>query len=216
MAFLLSDVKTAAQARGYESDSTTAQTQMVRSALRRLYGMRRWTFLETRTTLALGLGVSVINFSAVVGDPVHAVDALRLFDGTTELPLDYLPPQQLEDAAARTVGTLGAPLYWTRHANTLELDISANKAYSLQLDYLAVPVLPSVDGSTITWPDEYMDVLTEALVADLAFRQRDWQARADAGNAYRERLHEMIQAYSADQRQQADQVTSSGYWDGGC
>lgn len=216
MSFTLGDVKAAVQALGYGSDSTSAQTQMAKMVLRRLYGSRRWEFIEAETTIAGGLAAGSTSATIGVANLLH-VDAVRLRPAGATTPTSELEfhDRQVVRAAQLAAGSeRDTPARWAQTSTAkLQFDCPADLAYDVIVDYVALPTLPAADGDTITWPDAYMDVIVWGVAKQLAHRQRDWSASATADADYTLRLHEMAGEYAIEQRQTSRQVEHWSGWE---
>lgn len=205
MSFTLGNIKAAAQARGYDAGTTAEQTTLVKSALRRLYGMKRWKFLEISSDLATTIGNGAVTFLSI--GSLNHLDAVRLANGDA---LEWRPADDVRDLQLRDT-TTGEPEFWSRFDGNIQLWPLPNAVYTLKIDYVYVPPLPAADGDTITWPDAYQDILVEDLCSALAYRQRDWPAFDRAVLERDKRVREMVGEYAIEQRQTPREV---GRWDG--
>lgn len=215
MAFTLANLKTAVQSHGYGTDTTAQQTEFARGALRRLYGMRRWRFLhKTNSTVTIAAGASTASLAAITDRQAGKIEGVRLAPATGDvLELEEVPWEELRklDAADQTTGY---PLYYARFDNdTLQFWPRANQSYTVALDYISLPALPSADGDTVVWPDEHQDVLVWAIVRALGFRQRDWFSVPTADGEYQQRLDEMEQAEALNGSQSPARMGHWGGWD---
>jgi len=214
MAFLLSDVKADLQALGYGTDTTAAQTTYIAELVRRIPGMRRWRWLEAQdTSKTVVAGVNTVDLASL---SAREVDAVRVVDGTDILPLDFLPLQQLREQADSTdASQRGAPRYWTVTDGEpfLVLAPYADKTYTLHIDYIRRPAVPTADGNTIDLPDGFRDVLKWGAAQAIAARQRDWQGASFYSGEYNARLGELIVQDGFRQRQTSEQVERWPGWD---
>jgi hypothetical protein len=78
----MGELKSMVQAEGYDTDTSTQQTQMIRAVLRSLYGMRKWPFLVTVTNAfsATVANQGVVDISSL-GRAIK-VDSVRVLQGT--------------------------------------------------------------------------------------------------------------------------------------
>lgn len=214
MALTFAQVKSAVQALGYNSDSSTAQTEMCKSVLRRVLGLKRWEFLEDTGTAALAAGSDSVAVATVSGAALgNRIDAVRLFavGETGDDDLEFVSYQQLRGLRKRD-NTPARPSYWSRRGDSILLDCIADQAYTLDVDYLHDAAAPADDTTPVSYfPDAYMDVLVWGVAKQLAHRQRDWSAAAAADAEYQARLTEMIGEYALPQRQTSRQVAR---WEG--
>lgn len=211
MALLMSDATAGIQAKGYGSDSESAQFVAVQAELRRIYGLRRWKWLDATGTLTTTVDNDLVATTSLTD--LRAIDAVRVSYGTTEYDdLEWMPTQQLRDLshAERESAT---PRYWTQLGSAIRLHPRPERVYTLTVDYGKLPALPTVAGSTMVLPDQYLDVVVWAGVRDLAFRQRDWTGQAAAKTLHDEVLTEMIREDSLEQRQSPTTVQHSSFWD---
>lgn len=214
MSFTLANLKSAVQAHGYGADTTAQQTTFAQTALRRLYGQRRWRFLrKTNSTLTIAASASTVSLATITDRQTGKLEAVRLLPvvaGDT-LTLEELPWEELRELDAADI-TTGRPQYYARQDDsTIQVWPRSDAAYTVQVDYISLPTLPAADGDTITWPDEYQDVLVWAIIRALAYRQRDWFSTPSADAEYAQRLDEMVQAQSLNG---SNSPARMSHWDG--
>lgn len=195
----LAELRAAIQNKGYGTDTATQQTGALNSVYRRINGLRRWSYLERRTT-ALAATAGQASVSLVTLAPLMWVDAVRIEFGTEYDELAYTPVQDFRDYAHADRDT-GRPVRWTEAAGELHLWPKPERAYTLTIDYLTTPADLSADGDIPVFDSTYHDVLVWGAVAEMAYRQREYTAAAHATNEYRERLAEMTRGYGITQRQ---------------
>lgn len=215
MSFTLANLKSAVQAHGYGTDTTSQQTTFAQSALRRLYGMRRWRFLrKTDSSLTIATAASTVSLASITDRQTGKLEAVRLvpsIPGGDVLTLEELPWEELRELDAGDSAT-GFPRYYARQdANTIQVWPRSDANYTVQIDYISLPTVPAADGDTIVWPDEYQDVLVWAIIRALAYRQRDWFSTPSADAEYAQRLDEMVQAQSLNG---SNSPARMGHWDG--
>lgn len=209
----LTQLQSSIQARGHGADTVSAQTDAINATLRRLYGMRRWQFLDARapTNLLATVNNPVVSLTGVA-DLLH-VDAVRVEKGLDTWDLDYLPAEELRrrEWADRQADR---PLYWTRQGDELWLYPRPNQAYIVGVDYIKTPVDLVAGADRAALPATYTDVVVWGALIDLAFRQRDWNAAAIAERQFEKRLAEMIVQFGLKQRQTSSQVAAWDGWEG--
>jgi hypothetical protein len=209
MSFTLGDVQTAVQARGYGADTAAQQLGFAQAALRRLYSLRRWRFMEASGTTVAVAGIPAVSLPA----STRSVDAVRLAFGTDHIDLDYLPQEELR-AFWYTDRTPDEPRYWTldRGGSSVFLWPVPNKVYTVEFDTIVrSPIPPDAATAVPLLPDEFLDVVTNMVCADTAARQRDWNAVGYWREQYQTLLTELVKTYALDQRQSSREVAR---WDG--
>lgn len=211
MSILASDVTASIQTKGYGSDTATAQLEMVKSALRRVYTARRWRFLQKQdSTLTLTVGTGTKSLTGLTG--LTHVDGVRIAFGTETYELTYRDYQALrtldhEDRVA------DVPEAWTLiDSTTLQVWPRPERAYTLTIDYVYLPTLPATASAMLVFPDEHLDVLAWAACEEMAFRQRDYAAADRARARYDDALKDMVRAFAFTQRQSAAEVERWAGW----
>jgi hypothetical protein len=194
------------QARGYGPDTETAQVSMLNSVLRRVAGMRRWSWLEVAATDAgdTTAGQSAFSLSGVA-DLLH-VDAVRIRRGTDNDNLIYLPTERFRTVSHVDTGTTGVPQYWTRSRTGILLYPAPNAAYEVIVDYVLFPELMEDGTDTHPIPENYEDVLVWGAIKELCFRERDYNGRQWALDEYQTILYDMINEFNLRQRQNPSEI----------
>jgi hypothetical protein len=210
MTLLASDIQAAVQAGGYGTDTAAQQLTFLRGLLRRLYGMRRWRFLE-QTNSALVTAVATPTVSLATITTLTHVDAVRLTFGTTVYDLEHRP-EQLVRAYDADDQTARIPLYWAQRNATIQFWPRPDRIYTVQLDYLELPTLPAVASDPIVWPDQHADVLTWGVIERMGARQRDAAMTNLGREEYTAALKEMLQAFGIQQRQTTGRVEQWSGW----
>jgi hypothetical protein len=213
VAATLATVKASLQARGYGADTTSQQTEFVKTVLRRIYGERRWRFLrKTNSTVTITVGASTCTLAAITDRQGGKLEGVRLVPATGDtVELDELTWEELRKLDAADQST-DIPLYYARQDNdTLQFWPRADKTYTVAVDYISLPTLPAADVDTIVFPDEHIDVVVDGVAVLIASRQRDWNAR----NAW---LQDYTDAYAKFARAEGMGSSQSparmGHWDG--
>lgn len=187
----LSDLKAQIQAEGYANDTSTQQTIMIRSVLRRLYGQRRWKFAAATS---LAFTATVANAGAVALGTLGRgimLNSVRIESGTDYRTLDFVDYTELAKRRHLDRG-VGVPRYWSRQGDTVYFYPRPDATYALAIDYQALITLPSADGDSIVWPETHADVIAYAVIMRLARRQRDWNGFDRAKVDYTEALLELM------------------------
>lgn len=204
----IAEYRTLVQAKGYDGSSTTVLDPAINAARRRLAKDRRWTWLQDIST-SLSTTASDPEVSlATVTDLLH-VTAVRLLRGTEEIPLGFMPTQELRDEQAYWP-QIGEPEAWTRRGGDLLFYPTPDQVYTVTLEYITT--LADISGSDEDIiPEHLQDCVAWAAVADLAFRQRDWNAARFAETQYQQLRLTAAGQDALEQRQTSRQVRS-GYW----
>lgn len=210
MAVTMADIKEAVRARGHGADSDEAQTQFIRAALRKLGGAYRWPFLVTRhANYWVAAGENFVTEPLLGNNLVAHIESVIVADEDPEA----LPFMDLHEFEALPTDVTGRPECWSRRVNTIVLWPTADQHYDLALVAPTRQPIPDADADEISWPDVYIDVIVESVCADLAYRQRDYQAHAVAQARYMQLLSDMIGEYTIRQRGTSDQVQTWDGWD---
>lgn len=211
----LGEVKAIVQAEGYGNDTSSQQTLMARSVLRRLVGMRRWPFLESVTTTfqATLANTGNIDISAL-GRGIQ-LDSVRIEQGT-----DYRGDADMEwlsDVDIRNLRhvdrTTGYPTKWGRSADSLLVWPLPDGTYPLTIAWYGLTTLPAADGDIVQWPETHIDVLVYGIIMRLCRRQRDWNGLAAARQDFTEALGEMMREEGMTQRQTDLNIARWSGWD---
>lgn len=206
---LVSDVQASIQDLGYGSDTAAAQIRMIADAQRRILTQYRWPFLNAQATLATTAGVSVVVLSTA--DLLH-VDAVRLAFGTDKIEPTPIPLEELR-RLRHSDTTTSAPIYWAEANGTIELYPIPDKVYVVTVDYTSQPAAPTLSTDRLAIPSAHMDVVVQFVVKRLAARNRDWNAAALANTEYQQSLLEMKSSYNIKQRQAAERIGESSWWE---
>lgn len=211
MATTAAEVIAEAQALGYGTDVESAQLVMLNGVHKRVVNARRWTFLvATDSEKSLTVGDPTLTYDAL--DDTRRLDAVRLEVGTEYIDLDYLEPQDFR-SLEHGLRENGTPEYWTRRGDQIHVWPRPDQAYSVEIDYVANPVKIDAGSDEVQVPDSHVDVLVWALIAKIAFRERDWEAHNFARQMYAELYTEMLGQYGMTDRKSATRVKSSGFFD---
>lgn len=207
----LAQLRTALQAKGYGTDSATAQTELINSVYRRLAGRRRWKWTEAQnTSIVTVAGTSAYALTGIT-DFLHP-DAVRIEVGTEYLPMEYMDYEELRDRQ-HADRDRGVPEFWTIGRGQLLLWPTPERVYTVTVDYTKDPPDLSADGDTPIFPATYHDILVWGAIKEISFRQRDWGAHQYATKEFDDRLMEMEREYGIRQRQTSTHVKRSGTFD---
>jgi hypothetical protein len=209
MSFTIGDIQAQVQARGYGSDTAAQQLTAAQAMLRRLYTLRRWAFMESTTAAAATYNVPTVAYPA----GVDRIDAVRLSFGTTYTDLDFMSQEDLR-ALYHVDRVPDEPQFWTidRGEAAIMLYPAPNKAYTVNFDTLLKATIPADEVTNVPYlPDEFQDIAVAGVCAEIAARQRDWNAVNYWRDQYQTLLTEATKSYAVTQRQSAREV---GHWDG--
>lgn len=203
----LGQLRTALQQRGYATDTATPQTELINSVYRRVCGMRRWPFLAASGTITMtaGTGIYDVDVAAGIGRTLLVVNAVRIEFGTGYPEISYLPEQEFRDLQ-HADRNRGVPLYWTLIDDDLNFWPLPDANYVITVDFTLDPTDLTADGDTPVLPAAFHDILVWGAIKELAFRERDWGARAVALEEYNARLADMMHTFGVKQRQTSTQV----------
>ncbi len=200
----LAQLRTALQNKGYGTDTVAQQTAALNGVYRRINGLRRWPYLERRST-ALTTTIAQSSVSLVPLASLMWVDAVRIAFGTEYTELAHTPVQEFREYAHADRDP-GCPVRWTEAAGELHLWPTPERAYTLTIDYITTPADLAADGDIPAFDSTYHDVLVWGAIVDMAFRQREYTALATAESQYNQRLSEMKHGYGVGQRQTPSEV----------
>lgn len=206
----LAELRTSLQDKGYGTDTASQQTRMLNGVYRRIAGEHRWPWLE-RQSSALTAAVSNQTVSLAAITALMWVDAVRLEFGTEYPELEYIDPQSHRDLYHQSRDT-GTPRYWTEQFGELRLWPVPDQAYTVVLDYMTTPDDLSLDADIPLFDSTFHDVLVWGAVSSMAYRERDWSAKNFADAEYRASYDEMKRSYGLKQRQNAQHVQRSSFW----
>jgi hypothetical protein len=212
----MGELKSMIQAEGYDTDTSTQQTQMIRAVLRSLYGMRKWPFLVTVTNAfsATVANQGVVDISSL-GRAIK-VDSVRVLQGTEYVGEDqgftWMRDVDLQNLRF-TARDAGFPARWTKRGDSIVVWPIPDNTYGLEIEYTALSTLPAADGDTIQWPEQHMDVLIYGVLMRLTRRQRDWAGFDRAKLSFMDALHDMERAGEDGPRQTDLMVEHWRGWD---
>lgn len=193
---------------GYDTDTTGEQTLIIRDALRRLYGMRRWKFLSQENTAfqATVANNGIVDFSTVGRGLM--IDSVRLAD------IGELEPADLDDVLyyRNMDSAAGLPANWAKQGDKLVLYPIPDQTYNLKILMYGYTTLPTADGDSILWPEAHISVLKFSVMLALARRQRDDATYDRAKLDLTDAMAELLRDEGVDQRQVADTVQSWTGW----
>lgn len=218
--YTIGDVKTGVQARGYGSDTAVIQSALINAGIRRITNMRRWRWNKNTSTTTVTVGNSVILLDSL-SVQFDRVDAVRFQDtaGTYGGNLEYMEPETLNELQQRFLGDTGEPRYWTFTSDTnspmIEFFPRTDKSYTFTVSGVRGPQTSDQPDGTICFssgaPEPLREALTYYVCAELAARQRDWNAVRYWKDEYQSVITEIIRAEGIAQRQSPQEI---GRWDG--
>ena len=211
----LAQLRAALEGLGFGSDVATIQNGWLNDEYKEIAAMRRWKWLEARTTATTVAGTSAYTLSPTPS--IRNLDRVLLAaaDGT-DYRLDWKPTNWLVRKLHEypLLSDQSAPRYWTYFNGQLLLYPIPDGVYTLQIDYTA-NISPMVNDSDTPalLPEAYDGILVWGAVARAAFRQNNWLTRDDARGQKQMLINQMEAEYSKEQTQNADEVEWTGFWD---
>ncbi len=212
----LAQIQTAVQNRGYSTDTSAAQIDIINSVYRELRSERQWWWLEKQdTSLLTTIGVGTVSHSTIA-DFLHPT-AVRIQLPTNPYPqgvydLTYMPPQEMR-SNEHLWRDQGIPEYWSEQAGVFHFWPIPDQVYTVVVDYIRDPGDLVLTTDVPVFPAVYHDVLVWGAVAELTFRERDVFNNRTAMEVYQAKLEKMRKADSIRQRQSSRYVTRSGMYD---
>jgi hypothetical protein len=206
MAYLASDIINSAINRGKDpSFSRNLALEYLNAIHSEVLGNKRFTFLEVSTTLTLALATNS------VGTPIgfQVALGLALTDGTTTSHPDYVAYRVFNGLTPPT--TAGRPAKWTIFGETFKFAATADKNYTVNLDYLRVPTQLTAESIAPDIPDEYKEILTLGVLAGI----EEHRENIDIAAVYRRRIEDLtddlLGRYSVRQLLSAGKQTRSRF-----
>jgi hypothetical protein len=200
------DVLAKVQSMGYGIDTEDAQIKAVNSAHRRLINARRWTFTLTNSSPETVSGNENVAWTG------QRIDAIRMEKGTNFTLLEHLDLPDLRDLIF-TNRTTGSPRYWAQQGDNILLWPIPDGVYKLAVATVEAPKTLTAKTDELQIPDSHVDILAYAVVIDLSFRERDWDAHNFSRQMYAELYMEMLSQYGMTDRQTTKHVAESGWYD---
>lgn len=201
------------QARGYGFDTEAQQLLMLDTAYGNIENYRRWGFNERTETVPLPAGQANISLTTDLTGDVRFLDAVRRAGGPG---LEYVEYQLFRKRTDHGHFTTGEPAIWTRRGDEILVWPVPSETVQLEIDYnQRRPALASLDpeADEIPVPAPYEELIVLGAVKDIAFRERDWDARAAAMGDYAELLSAFMEEHGLKQRQTPDRVKASGFFE---
>lgn len=208
----LAELQASLQAKGYATDTLTAQTNALNRVYARVLGLHRWPFIQAQTGAVTVAGTATVSLAAITDLRDNGIDAVRLSTSAADrLSLDYMEPQSFRDLQ-HSFTDYDEPLYWTVIDNQLTLWPTPIRAYTVTIDYAKKVADLAAAGDTPVFDSTYHELLVWGAVADIAYRERDYSGAAWANQQYMMRVGEMERAYGVRQKQTSRQVKRSPFW----
>lgn len=207
----LSDIRDAAQALGYGSDTAAQQTIFINDCYREITSKLRWPFLEKQdSTLVTVAGTGI--YSLPMSD-WRNLDAVRLQQTTSQIYVNtqYMQPQDFRDLE-HTDRFTGTSYRWTQLDQKLHLFPIPDDVYTIVIDYIFEPPDLVNDGDVPVLPTPYHDILVWGCVESAAYRSRDWIGRQFAQSKKEQKIQRMEEEYLIRQRQTSSHVKKTGQW----
>lgn len=197
---------------GYDTDLTAETTLFVRDTLRRLYGMRRWSFLSQESTAlsATVANAGIVDYSSF--GRALMLDSVRMSDSVSN-PWD-LEPSKLEEVLdyRHLDPAVGPPMNWAKQGDRIIVYPIPDKTYNLKILWYGYTTLPSADGDSILWPEAHIAVVKYGAMMQLARRQRDMAGYERIKLDFQETLMEHFRDEGVEQRQVSESVNGWRGW----
>lgn len=209
----LSQLQAAVQNLGFGTDQAAAQLEWLNTEYRSLGGLRRWKWLEARTTVATVAGTSSYTPSAT---DIRNYDRIYVADSAgNDTFMEWKPTQWVVERQHRfnQLSDRGIPRYWSLFAGAIQLYPIPDAVYTLQIDYTKniTPMAAPTDVPLL--PEAYDDILVYGAAARAAARANNWIIRDDFRGQKQQLINEMLAEYAKDQTQNSDEVEWTGIWD---
>ncbi len=211
----LGQLRQAVEDFGFGTDLASAQNGWINAEYRILGGMRRWKWLEARTTVGIVQGFSAVTPSAT---DIRNIDRVYIADlQGNDFLLTWKPTQWVVEKQHRfnQVTDQAPPRYWTQFAGQILVYPIPDASYTLQIDYVKNVTALVADIDVPLVPEAYDDILVWGAVARGAVRQNNWLTRDFASQQRQQVVNEMLAEYAKDQTQNADEVEQTGIWSSG-
>jgi hypothetical protein len=216
----LGDVKEAVRARGYETDTDSEQTVFANDIQRDICNETRWRFMLESATVAAVAGTA--SYALPTNPPIHLLESIRL--AQPNVPYIELTHTDSDDflelqgygtsyAAYSALDASDAQLWSVVTEGSFSVYPTPAAAGTFTVRYLRPPTDLEDDADVPDIPAEYLDVLVEGMVMNMAARERQWDAYDRAQARYDKRLAKMKAQYALKQRQSSARVEYSGQRD---
>lgn len=220
MSFTAQKYVDAVVAHGY--DVTTQATPIlaaVNLSRQDLLNERRWGFLQTLGNAALTTTANQeATSTAGIADLLY-LDAVRMQD-TASTGYELEPVSDLQEfrRLANLDRTASVPIYWMARPGATPPNIylgpRPNAVFTLLVDYVQTAAdLATVGATEAVIPQNFIPAVAWKAVAHMAFRGRDQAGMSLANQSYAIEVAKLASQEEMGQRQRADSVVSSGYWD---
>ncbi len=203
----VAEIRTAIRARGYETDTASAQLEAIKTIDRRIQGARRWPWNETSTAGALAVGDSTEPYPAAA----TKIDAVKIEVGTEYPELEFVSYDAIRQML-HIDRTNGTPTHWSTRGRVIYVFPRADRAYTMAIEHNVALTALTADGDTPVTPPEFHDLYVAGACEILAQRERDWNFAQLARNEYNELYAQMVKAAGTRQRQNATHVPRSSFW----
>lgn len=220
----LAQIQAAIQARGFGSDTATAQIELINSYYRQIMELHRWSFNDlVNSSLVTVVGTSSVAVSSITD--LDAIDAVHLRFPAAGTPTEthnlvYLSPQEfrarLYDAGFNQAGTNGIPVWWTQvsgDASAIQLLPFPDRIYGLDVDYNRNAVDLAAAGDIPVLPTKFHDLLVWGPIVDLSIRERDSATASLAQSQFDTRLGKMERKLGIHQGQSSTHIQTSSFWE---
>lgn len=204
----LGDIKAAVRANGSETDNDARVVIFANRRQRAIINRHRWRFMRVTTTVAAVAGTSTYN--QPTSPVVHHLESIRLATtGQNSYELRWVPDEELLQIASENSASAynSVPAIWSDvTVSTFQVFPAPAVAGTFTIRYLKNPTDLAADGDVPDIPSEYLDVLVAGISADIAKRERRFDAAAAFEADFEALLDQMRSQYEIRQVQSARHV----------
>ena len=201
---------------GFTDPDGLTFSSLINEEYKSIAGERRWEWLQATNTTTGPAVAGTFSYAFSMTD-ARNLDAVFITDAQlNSLPLHYMDPlvilEKLQDNPALNTGR---PRYWSSWGNRLLLFPNPDATYPITIYYtLTLGDIPLASGGAKPlMPGDYDTALVWGAGAMMAVRMRDWIQREYMTGQRDRVIGAMRSDYQLKQRQDADEVVSTGIWD---
>lgn len=164
-------------------------------AERELCNSHKYRFMESTATLSLAQNAQV-----VTGTPVYQ-QILQMFITSPvdrNLSRKYMDYDEFMDKYANVdAATVPAqpPTYWTTFAGAIQFPFRSDQAYTIRLNYIAIPGSMVNDADVPVIPEEFQELLVLGAIMRLMDREDDFQLSSQEMQKYTKMETQMVLRY---------------------
>lgn len=198
---LASDVIQNVQDLGYGTDTAAQQLRFLNRRYHDVNGRRRWPWTEAAGTIASVIGAQTVSLTTLT-DFVAVDSVSHTTTSGGRANLDFVPFKEfLELTENAPTNERGLPEVWSYANGQLYVFPTTDTVGTWNIHYKKA-LADLTLAQTPAWPSTYHNILTFGVAADMAARERDWDAAANWEQRYEQRI--------LDLRHQVDQLRQRG------